>query len=305
MAGRGEQQRHHRRRKRPAKQDHPGKQEQAGKKALPKEPAPDDVIHDTGDKFQPEIPGNIDPDTHKPKRHAKKTRIKRRRNGKKEVTFPPAPTIYPLDPVPSGDAKIAGDPEVHVSAHVHTLSKPKPNEPPPEPPPSDSTFGDFYGNMVLFCVDGCPDATFYQFYNQSFEYSNKGETDWKSGWRYDTGNGKAGKYNPLPDSSAPGVGAEPAMFDAPGQWGNTPPHNVAPHAGDTVTRTDQFETFVCCGKKLIGYWTWQQTLTYTWEKTSEWSAPSVTPAAPSWNADPTTGGEPYDMLRNDRICSAK
>lgn len=280
-----------------------GKEPQ-GKKPADKKQSPDDVIHDTGTKFNPQIPGDIDPDTHKPKRHAKKTRIKRRRNGKKEVIFPPSPTVYPLEHVPSGDGQIEGKPNVHVSAYVHTVEKPKPGDPSPEVPPNDPGFGNFYGSMVLFCVDGCPDAAFYQFYNQSFTYSNRGETNWKSGWHYDTISGKPGKYEPLPDSPVAGVDSEPAMFDAPGQWGE-PPYNIPPHAGDTLTRTDQFETFVCCDQKLIGYWVWEQTLTYTWGKTGGWGEPSVKPATPTWNPDPTTGGEPYDKLRKGRICSAK
>lgn len=45
------------------------------------EPSGEDVIHDTGDKFSPSIPGPLDPDTQKPTKHPKKVRIKRLRNG--------------------------------------------------------------------------------------------------------------------------------------------------------------------------------------------------------------------------------
>ena len=269
-----------------------------------------DIIHDTGDSFNPQIPGAPDPDTGKPRRHAKKTRIRRRRNGKKEVTFPPDKTVYPLDPVPAGAGQAADNPEVKVSAYVHTVDKPKDTDQPSEPPPNDSRFGDFYGNMILFCVDGCPGATFYQFYNETLSYSNKGETGSTSGWKYDTIDGKKGKYEALPDPHpASGADPEPAMFDAPGQWGEPlgtrPPLTVPPHAGDTLTRTDEFETFVCCGHKLIGYWSWKQTATYTWGKSGGWGVTSVTPASPVWNPDPTTGGQPYDTLKADKLCAGK
>jgi hypothetical protein len=268
----------------------------------------EDVIHDTGNKFNPVIPGPLDADTHKPTKHRKRVRIKRRRNGKKEVSFPPAKTIYPLDPVAGATGQAADHPDVKVSGYVHTVSKPK-TGPPPEPPPNDPEFGDYYGNMVLFCVDGCPDATFYQFVKETLTYSNKGETGSATDWGYDTSDGKPGKYQVLPDEPAAGASSEPATFDAPGQWGEPastrPPLNVPPHAGDTLTRTDEFETFVCCSKKLIGYWSWQQTLTYTWGKTGGWGAPDVTPASPTWNQDPTTGGNPYDRLHSDKLCSGK
>ena len=94
-----------------------------------------EVIHDTGKAFNPQIPGNLDQDTHKPRRHAKRVRIKRRRNGKKEVTFPPKPTIYPLDPVPSASGQASNNPGVKVSGYVHTVEKPKQDNPPPLPPP--------------------------------------------------------------------------------------------------------------------------------------------------------------------------
>jgi hypothetical protein len=271
----------------------------------PKPESGEDPIHDTGDKFVPTIPVGWNPDTGTIKRRPKKTRIIRRRNGRKEITFPPARTVYPLDPVPSASGQAANNPGVKVSGYVHTVEEPKPTEPQPPPPPADEQLGKFFGNMVLFCVDGCPDATFYQFYNQTISYSNKGETELKSGWRYDTLSGKPEQYGNLPDPNRPTkVDPQPAMLDAPGQW-DQPGHNVAPHAGDTVTRKDEFETFVCCDHELIGYWSWGQTLTYTWAKTGGCDIASVTPAAPAWKADPTTGGAPFDTLRKDKLCSGK
>jgi hypothetical protein len=92
------------------------------------------------------------------------------------------------------------------------------------------------------------------------------------------------------------------MYDAPGFWVTPALQKNPPHAGDTQAITEQFETFVCCDHALIGYWSWQQTLTYTWQKDSTWSDPTVDPASPTWNPDASTGGDPAQMLGKDKLC---
>jgi hypothetical protein len=288
------------------RQDNPKRSDQPKGATGAKQSNP--LEHDTPSSFEPAINGPIDRATGRRRRIPKKTRIKRYRDGKKEVTFPPSRTVYPLDPVAGagGQATTPSNPNVKVSGYVHTVGKDDPN-PPAAGDPDDPAY--FHGNMIMFCVDGCKDATFYQFARQTFTFSNRAQPGSNTSWNYDTSDQQKGPYGNVPDKPAAGAAPEPAMFDAPGQWGppdhTVPPLAVPPHAGDAETRTDEFETFVCCDKKLIGFWTWTQTLIFTWEKTSNWSAPSVTPASPTWNNDPTTGGDPFQLMVKGKICGAK
>lgn len=263
----------------------------------------DEVIHDTGKDYKPSIPVGTDPDTKKIIRREKNARIRRKKSGKKEAQFPPDDHIYVLAPIGSAQGQAAENSDVKVSGYVLRVDKDH------SPQPGEKGIGDFSGNMILFCVDGCPDATFYQFYKLKATYDwtqgfSHGDEDWDTGdWRYDTIRGGKGPYIPLPDNPASGASPQPGMFDAPGQWG-TPGETMAHHRGDKMTWTYEFETFVCCNKKLIGFWSWSQTLVFTWGKTGGWSAPSATEASIAWNPDPAAG-DACRRLKADKVCGAK
>jgi hypothetical protein len=147
-----------------------------------------DVAHDTKGEFNPGITVGYDPDTPRPKRVTKKLRIKRYRNGRKEVIYlePKPPKTFPLDPLAAASRTDAG---VTVSAYGHTVSRSTDGG--PVDGPTDP--GPFYGNMILFCVDDCPDATFFQFVKLSFAFSIAGEPAHPpTAWGYDTLSGKPG-----------------------------------------------------------------------------------------------------------------
>jgi hypothetical protein len=218
--------------------------------------------------------------------------VTRRQSGKTEISYHGnsggGVLTYPLNPLGTSSTVDRGtQPKVTVTSYGHTIGTVG-----GEPPPS-LLHQPFAGRMILFCVDGCTNVTFVQFVKQSVKYEpgELGTSD-EGKWDFDTRDHKVAPYPPLAslDKKHP---MQPAMYDAPGQWG-PPQTDTPPKVGNTVTITNTFETFVCCDHAWIGYWTWNETLKFTWKKSEvgaggTFGTPEVTAPDPTWHAG-TDGG---------------
>lgn len=256
--------------------------------AAAKAPA-DPVAQDTGE-FKPRVP--VGTREGKPVYQEVPIRITRTASGTTEITYRINRTTYPLDTLgtPTTVAR-GGDPtkNVTVTARGRTVGPPREGELQPPTLRDGNAFG---GRMILFCVDGCETVKFVQFVRSETTYSNPSAVGpGEATWGYDTGNKRPGEYGQVPvkDRKAP---AQPAMYDAPGQWGQPDPKDrngtSVAKVGDTVTINNTFETFVCCDKVWIGYWTWSERLTFTYRRNTvgaggTFGSPEVDAPVPTWH----------------------
>jgi hypothetical protein len=186
---------------------------------------------------------------------------------------------YTLDLIGSG--LIGHDP----NRHVHAYGRKQDGTDPPLKGKFEGSKGTarlpFYGRMMLFIVEGCDDVKFIQFVKVTQKYSDDASAT-VGDWQPDP---KGQDHYPSLPETVKGGTPEPGMYDAPGGWG---PQFANKPDGTTLTVTDTFETYVCCGEELIGYWTWSLTATYTF-KNGVSSSPNEESPDPVWHDDPATG----------------
>ena len=179
-----------------------------------------------------------------------------------------------------GKVKIRSYRKKSKGVAVRPGKKKKPDDPPPPPV-------GHWGSFRCFFVEGCDDPKFFQFVHSYSQLTGTPAADIpaNSGWHAD---GPAGK--PYRGTLEAGK-----MFDGPG----VPMESTAPAGsyadGAVWTVTQDFETFVCCGDTLLGYFAWSSVLTQTYSKAAgTWSSaePSTTDAV--WH-DPTDSPRANDV----------
>ena len=163
-----------------------------------------------------------------------------------------------------------------------------------------------WGHWIILVLSGCDAPTFFQFIDSVTSLT--GESDKKDeGWQPDPppkGTAYAGSFDT-------GDGSK-AFIDMPGLEGTSSgklcpkdktiksasgPDVIKPlEDGDVFTVHYAFETFICCGRTLLGYYTWDCTLTFTYKAGAGWSDPVTTDGgAPAWHPDPKTSPRSGDV----------
>ena len=111
---------------------------------------------------------------------------------------------------------------------------------------------DFFGKFVVFVLDGCDTFKFVQFVKES--WTETGQPPVQEDWRVDGSD----PYKTLPKGK-PDDGAT-STTDWPGRF---EPPTLNLKFGTHCDLIQNFETYVCCDGKQIGYWSWGNHVSYT------------------------------------------
>lgn len=155
-----------------------------------------------------------------------------------------------------------------------------------------------WGHWFFLAINGCSDKlTYFQFIKVVAKLTGEDHLD--SGWKPDP----EPKGTPNAGTLSGEGGVSGIFLDFPGVEGNSAasPCPKEKHVKDSVTGGNvakpleegdeyrllqDFETFVCCGKTVLGYYSWSFVMTYTYHKGSGWSDPvSRGTGNPTWEPD--------------------
>jgi hypothetical protein len=180
-------------------------------------------------------------------------------------------TVVELPALPDTDVTV-GDKKIKVRAYAKkdrniAIAK-DPNGP-----------VEWTGQWCVFAVE-CTTVKFVQFKRRITKWSNEAATtgDWKVDAKEQDPSKPSPGTVPKPKQGGDGQGSH---YDAPG-GGGAPDKDVPDNT--TYTVTDEYETFVCCDKKLIGYWSWTESRTYKYMNKLALSPPAENGSAPTWHS---------------------